>query len=46
MGATLIADDTNSVNGCSMKTEANLTAVKAIPPANIMFETGQCVRVI
>lgn len=28
-----------SVNGCSMKTEANLAAVKAIPPGKIMFET-------
>ncbi|KAF9785842.1 Mg-dependent DNase [Thelephora terrestris] len=28
-----------SVNGCSMKTEANLVAVKAIPPGKIMFET-------
>jgi len=27
------------VNGCSMKTEANLTAVRAVPPAKIVFET-------
>jgi len=27
------------VNGCSMKTEANMAAVKAIPPGKIMFET-------
>ena len=37
---TLATDDTCSVNGCSMKTEANLAAVKAIPPGKIMFETG------
>ncbi|KAH9996460.1 hypothetical protein BJV77DRAFT_1059309 [Russula vinacea] len=28
-----------SVNGCSMKTEENLAAVKAIDPRQIMFET-------
>ena len=42
-GPALIADDLYSVNGCSMKTEANLAAVKAIPPGKIMFETGQSV---
>ena len=36
----LAADYMRSVNGCSMKTEANLAAVKAIPPGKIMFETG------
>ena len=41
MGSALIANDLYSVNGCSMKTEANLAAVKAIPPGKIMFETGQ-----
>ena len=39
--SALIADVLYSVNGCSMKTEANLAAVKAIPPGKIMFETGQ-----
>lgn len=39
-GPALVTDDMPSVNGCSMKTEANLTAVKAIPPGKIMFETG------
>ena len=29
------------MNGCSMKTEANLAAVKVIPPGKIMFETGR-----
>ena len=42
-GPTFTADDPPSVNGCSMKTEANLAAVKAIPPGKIMFETGQLV---
>lgn len=40
-GPALIADRLSSVNGCSMKTEANLAAVKTIPPGRIMFETGQ-----
>lgn len=26
-----------------MKTEANLTAVRAVPPGKIMFETGQSI---
>ena len=30
-----------SVNGCSLKTEENLAAVKAIDPRRIMFETGR-----
>ena len=37
----LTPDGPSSVNGCSMKTEANLAAVKAIPPGKIMFETGR-----
>ena len=41
-GPAHVADNlSTSVNGCSMKTEANLAAVKAIPPGKIMFETGQ-----
>jgi hypothetical protein len=40
-GPGLVAHNPSSVNGCSMKTEANLAAVKAIPPGKIMFETGQ-----
>jgi hypothetical protein len=43
MGPALIADNLSSVNGCSMKTDANLSAVKAIPPERIMFETGQSI---
>lgn len=34
-------DHIRSVNGCSMKTEANLAAVRKIPPGKIMFETGR-----
>ncbi len=30
-----------SLNGCSLKTEANLAAAKAIRPDKIMFETGE-----
>lgn len=45
MGSVLVANDSPSVNGCSMKTEANLAVVKAIPPANIMFETGESVPI-
>jgi Tat protein secretion system quality control protein TatD with DNase activity len=40
-----MSDHARSVNGCSMKTEANLAAVKAIPPGKIMFETGQFIPV-
>ena len=40
-GPALTADRLSSVNGCSMKTEANLAAVKTIPPRKLMFETGQ-----
>jgi TatD DNase family protein len=40
VGPAPIANNPCSVNGCSMKTEANLAAVKAIPPGKIMFETG------
>lgn len=40
MDPALVTDDVRSVNGCSMKTEANLAAVKTIPPGKIMFETG------
>jgi TatD DNase family protein len=43
MDPSLPADYSRSVNGCSMKTEANLAAVKAIPPGNIMFETGRSI---
>jgi len=45
-GSALTANDLYSVNGCSMKTEANLAAVKAIPPGKIMFETGRSVSVL
>lgn len=41
--SALITDGLPSVNGCSMKTAANLAAVRAIPPGKIMFETGQLV---
>ena len=30
-----------SVNGCSLKTEENLAAIKAIDLQRIMFETGK-----
>lgn len=38
-------EDLPSVNGCSMKTEANLAAIKAIPPGKIMFETGKSILI-
>jgi hypothetical protein len=41
VGPAFITENMRSVNGCSMKTEANLAAVKAIPPGKIMFETGR-----
>lgn len=41
MGPAFVTENMRSVNGCSMKTEANLAAVKAIPPGKIMFETGR-----
>lgn len=41
MDSAPMTDVLFSVNGCSMKTEANLAVVKAIPPGKIMFETGQ-----
>lgn len=43
MGLGPATDGVPSVNGCSMKTEANLAAVKAIPPGKIMFETGRSI---
>jgi len=39
VGPEVIAYYLSSVNGCSMKTEANLATAKAIPPGKIMFET-------
>ncbi len=37
---TLEIDEHRSLNGCGMKTEQNLAAVKAVRPDKIMFETG------
>jgi hypothetical protein len=35
----------SSVNGCSLKTDQNLIAAKAIKPAFIMFETGMLISI-
>lgn len=32
------------LNGCSMKTQANLDVIKQLPIENVLVETGEVVR--